>query len=77
MPELTPPPPVCESCKAGEATVERETAVSKLGCQATYELVDGCMKRHRGNVSDCRGEWETFRACHEAQRKEAKGKSNE
>lgn len=55
--------------------MERETAVSKLGCQATYQLVDGCMKRHRGNVSDCKGEWEAFRACHEAQKK-TKGKSD-
>ncbi|CAM9762125.1 unnamed protein product [Ascophyllum nodosum] len=63
--------PVCEDCKAGEATPEREAAVSNLGCHRTYELVDACMKMHRGNVADCRREWAAFRACHEA-RKSAK-----
>lgn len=62
-------PSTCKNCQAGKATAEREAAVSKLGCQATYELVDDCMKTHRGNVGDCREEWEAFRACHEAQKK--------
>lgn len=65
MPES---PPVCLTCKPGQATAEREAALAEVGCQSLYESVDGCMKAHRGNVIDCRQEWDAFRACHEGQK---------
>ncbi|CAM9196887.1 unnamed protein product [Laminaria digitata] len=63
------PPPKCENCKPGEATEERETAVADAGCQETYGFVVSCMEAHRGNVADCRAEWQAFRACHSSQKK--------
>lgn len=60
-----PATPVCANCKPGDTSTEREMAVKNLNCDKLYEDVDGCMKAHRGNVTDCRKEWAAFRACHE------------
>lgn len=71
-------PQVCLSCKPGEPSVKRETAIADLGCQQSYAAVDGCMKAHRGNVADCREEWDAFRACHEEdKRSKQEGKEEE
>lgn len=62
-------PPVCSTCKPGKASIEREAAITKINCDRLYDTVDGCMRAHRGNVADCREEWDAFRACHEGQKR--------
>ncbi|CAM9147601.1 unnamed protein product [Ectocarpus sp. 13 AM-2016] len=69
-------PPVCENCKPGKATDEREAAIEKMDCQAsaaTYDLVAACMEAHRGNVADCRTEWNDFTECHQESRRRSTG----
>lgn len=63
------PPPICPACKPGEPTDERDAAIAEIGCQHTYNAVDSCMKAYRGNVADCREQWDAFRACHEEQKR--------
>ncbi|CAM9612604.1 unnamed protein product [Hapterophycus canaliculatus] len=68
-------PPACENCKPGKATDEREAALDKLDCQATYDVVAACMEAHHGNITDCRNEWNEFGACHKEQQRISKGSS--
>ncbi|CAM9913213.1 unnamed protein product [Discosporangium mesarthrocarpum] len=58
--------PVCENCSPGDAD-KHPPAIKNTGCERAYELVDVCMKAHRGNVRDCKQEWEAFKACHKDQ----------
>jgi transcription initiation factor TFIID subunit TAF12 len=46
------------------------TAGPQGQCQHVYDLMDECMKAHRGNVADCVAEWKAFRDCHELSKKQ-------
>ena len=54
---------VCENCKP----VEKEIPVNETTnpCEDTYELVDKCMKKHKGQISSCVNQWNAFKVCHE------------
>jgi hypothetical protein len=56
------PNPACEKCKP-DKVVDHPYLVEQTGCGIVYDIVGKCMKKHSGNVSNCRNEWKEFQDC--------------
>ena len=56
------PPVVCLKCKPDHP--EKHDQISQeSGCNTQYKQVELCMKIHKGNIGDCKVEWDAFRIC--------------
>jgi hypothetical protein len=56
---------VCEKCEQDKVKSKAyEGGVNDgSGCDVQYSSVVACMKLNRGNISDCKAEWDDFSAC--------------
>lgn len=50
---------VCESCN--KSTQKEYPGGSP--CDDIYQLVDQCMKAHKGQISPCASQWKAFQDC--------------
>jgi hypothetical protein len=59
---------ICLDCdKKNQKDLPADDSVSQKGqpCAAIYETVTECMGQHKGQITSCTKEWESFRTCHQ------------
>jgi hypothetical protein len=57
----------CVSCREAQlkADAEQEQNRNLVNdiCKGDFDIVQACMKQYKGNISDCKVEWDKFRSC--------------
>jgi len=54
--------PACEKCKPDKPEAH-EQLTRDTGCEVQYKAVSECMEKHRGNITNCKEQWATFKTC--------------
>ncbi len=61
---------VCINCQKNTQKDAPRDSSSHQGqaCEIPYSAVTECMSRNKGQISQCVGEWDTFKQCHEREK---------
>jgi hypothetical protein len=58
--------PECVECKKQKESQKERQLPAGQPCEESYKLVVACMEKFKGNIADCRTEWDEFRKCKES-----------